>query len=909
MLQTRPLSGSPVRHVLRERLLRLLPDAPGHVVWLHAPLGYGKSMLASQWAEGLETAGWRVLWTAMSGSGVQQTVAEALRLPAAAPWAVIAAELGREATLLVVEDLKGDEQLEELLRANRLGLTLLASRTGLAEPELLRLRTHGRLLELQAEQLAFTLAEAEQLGEELDTAEVTGQWQRTGGWPLLLHFALLTGDSGNGPLHELLKRSVSGPAWQEALFLAAAGTIDRSAGNAHTEELASGGFLQRLERHYRLHPLLADSLLANQGPAVREQLRRELDRLQRMDRLRACQRASHPELLASELDSTPLLVAGENSSEYLRLSAANPAADSDRRRLRDAYARMSKEASASHAVQLQEVLASGSLPADELFDARVVTAVMLARIGSHAEATQTIEQAQAGLGDAPSLELTRALAAQVLIEGYAGRFERALQIAERAHAMGIALGSEEGRIQAAMAQQHAGTFRFELSGDAETEARIFQELAADSRLDKWRRSQLQFNVAVNLVMDLQDEAAAETARACAENGEPFWRLWADVLLAYIGCDLKAFPGLFAEAGNWGMNDTNARVGALWLRACRKAGNLEEPERIARLVPHDPFVRLELALHHQACGRHDEALELLESARGGYGNREFRQHFHAAAFMIGGDPAELDALLQLSAHPERLVRYVLLPLASLPRDRPELALRYPLQEVLESGWKEAIELRHGEIPRLQLNLLGGFNLRHLGAPLQLPARQQQILSLLALGAGRDRIAADLWPEATSASSGNNLNVQLHMLRKTLEPWGLPTYLADGALTNADVDVQQLRQALSGGDAAAVLALYRGDLVPELDTAWLVAERDALKHQVVQLLVTGSAAVEAREAIPMLERVLELEPLNDEAVGLLTTRLIAVGRRNAARRLLHDYGRLLARETGLQPTADLLSLLEG
>lgn len=38
----------------RPRLLRLLPEEPGYVVWLEAPYGYGKSVLTSQWAARLE---------------------------------------------------------------------------------------------------------------------------------------------------------------------------------------------------------------------------------------------------------------------------------------------------------------------------------------------------------------------------------------------------------------------------------------------------------------------------------------------------------------------------------------------------------------------------------------------------------------------------------------------------------------------------------------------------------------------------------------------------------------------------------------------------------------------------------------------------------------------------------------
>lgn len=908
MLQVRPLSGSAERHVYRDRLIGVLPDAAGHVVWFHAPLGYGKSILAAQWAESLESGGWRVLWTAMLGMSVQQTVATALRLPARAPWAVIQAELAREPTLLVVEDLAGDEELEHLLRSNRTGITLLSSRTRLQEPELLRLHTEGRLLELTAGHLAFTRQEAESLARKLDSSDVDGFWSETAGWPLLLHFAFLTGEAGNGPLHVLLRRSVSEEGWKEALFMAAAGVIDVNAGTETTDELVTSGFLQRLENHYRLHPLLAGHLLEHKREEVRRELTAGIDRLTRMDRARACLRAGQLDLLAAELEIVPLVAVGENCTEYLQLDQQAPGEDSPGRKLRRAYAQMTMQAEARHATALQVALDSAGLPENELFGARVLASVMFARVGNHELAGHNIEAAQQSLPAGPSLELARLLAARVLLHGYAGRYSQALADADRAEEMALGIGTAEGREVAASAQEHATTFRFELNGDPETEADIVSRLAARPNIHRLRRSQLLFNVGVNRVMNLQDDLALEAARECRDNGEPFWRLWSEVLIAYITADLDAFPELYRQAGNWGMNDTLSRVAALWLRACRKVGDLETPARIEARLQTDPFVCMELALHRLATGRQQEAEELLESARDGYGNREFRQHFYAASYLISGNESDLDALLELSVHPEKLVRYVLLPLDSLPRNRPELAVEYPLSEVLASGWKEAIAFRRSEIPRLSLEILGEFRVSQLGKELQLSTRQKQIITLLALGYSKERVATEVWPESPADKSGNNLNVQLHLMRKTLEPWGLQTYLSDGALTHTDVDLLKLRQALEQQDAAAALRLYRGDLAPELDTEALVAERDSLRREVLQLLTKEAAASKPVEALPLLERTLEIDPLHEQAVALLASKLIQLGRRSAAHKRVAEFSDMLALETGLRPTSELMALLK-
>ena len=80
MFGVRPRLGE--QFLNRPRLLERLPEEPGHVVWLRAPYGYGKSILAAQWAQQLEALGWRVLWLSVFGKEVRELIAQALSLPA-----------------------------------------------------------------------------------------------------------------------------------------------------------------------------------------------------------------------------------------------------------------------------------------------------------------------------------------------------------------------------------------------------------------------------------------------------------------------------------------------------------------------------------------------------------------------------------------------------------------------------------------------------------------------------------------------------------------------------------------------------------------------------------------------------------------------------------------------------------
>lgn len=113
MMSFRPETGA--RYLERSRLLALLPEQPGFVVWLEAPYGYGKSVLASQWAATLESDNWRVIWVAADADNVRRTVAAGLSLPADSPWEAVLETLWGQKTVLVLEDLENLTDHEELV--------------------------------------------------------------------------------------------------------------------------------------------------------------------------------------------------------------------------------------------------------------------------------------------------------------------------------------------------------------------------------------------------------------------------------------------------------------------------------------------------------------------------------------------------------------------------------------------------------------------------------------------------------------------------------------------------------------------------------------------------------------------------------------------------------------------------
>ena len=73
--------------------------------------------------------------------------------------------------------------------------------------------------------------------------------------------------------------------------------------------------------------------------------------------------------------------------------------------------------------------------------------------------------------------------------------------------------------------------------------------------------------------------------------------------------------------------------------------------------------------------------------------------------------------------------------------------------------------------LELRLLGQFDVRHKGIPIEVPSRPaQSLLAYLALMPGlthrREKLAGMFWPEASDSQARNNLRYTLWQVRKAL-----------------------------------------------------------------------------------------------------------------------------------------------
>jgi DNA-binding SARP family transcriptional activator len=229
-------------------------------------------------------------------------------------------------------------------------------------------------------------------------------------------------------------------------------------------------------------------------------------------------------------------------------------------------------------------------------------------------------------------------------------------------------------------------------------------------------------------------------------------------------------------------------------------------------------------------------------------------------------------------------------------------------------------RPGERPQapLRLYLLGRFDAVRADAPIPQHAwrrrRPADLLKLVALAPGRtlprEQVLEALWPEKDAASGANNLHRALYDLRQVLGGRWVDVERGEVALRgDVWVDVDAFEEAAARGGREGwtqAVALYRGDLAPEdLESPWLQPRRQALRARFVDaafpLARAAASEGDAQLAVPLLRRILEVDPATEEAHRLLMRLLAGSGRRGEALRQ-YDACELALRAAGLAPSEE-------
>ncbi|MBK7893706.1 MAG: tetratricopeptide repeat protein [Anaerolineaceae bacterium] len=175
--------------------------------------------------------------------------------------------------------------------------------------------------------------------------------------------------------------------------------------------------------------------------------------------------------------------------------------------------------------------------------------------------------------------------------------------------------------------------------------------------------------------------------------------------------------------------------------------------------------------------------------------------------------------------------------------------------------------------------------------------------------RDRLANELWPEDPPAHGRRLLSDALYRLRQTIpEPWLTIQTEAITLHKQPDlwVDVWafwQLAHATEETKLAEAAALYRGDLVPELEDAWLHPRREQLRETITAVLLKLATIAENQRHFPQAQqqynRLLALDELNETAHCGQMRCLAGQGRLKEAIAAYDTFAQLLADELHLAP----------
>jgi DNA-binding SARP family transcriptional activator len=224
------------------------------------------------------------------------------------------------------------------------------------------------------------------------------------------------------------------------------------------------------------------------------------------------------------------------------------------------------------------------------------------------------------------------------------------------------------------------------------------------------------------------------------------------------------------------------------------------------------------------------------------------------------------------------------------------------------------------PRIELGLLGTFELRVAGNPVPLPMNGQRVLAFLALqgrALTRSFVAGSLWLDSTDDRALGSLRSALWRLNR------------EGRLVESSSDQIALAARVEVDFAAAVVQARRlldpecnecsmsddlrlhEDLLPDWYDDWVTLERERFRqlrvHALERLCERLIASGRFGEAIETGFVVARAEPLRESAHSILIRAHLAEGNRGEALAEYHRFRALLRHELGLAPSPEMVALV--
>jgi DNA-binding SARP family transcriptional activator len=226
------------------------------------------------------------------------------------------------------------------------------------------------------------------------------------------------------------------------------------------------------------------------------------------------------------------------------------------------------------------------------------------------------------------------------------------------------------------------------------------------------------------------------------------------------------------------------------------------------------------------------------------------------------------------------------------------------------------------PAFRISLLNGFEARREGEPVEVPARCQRVLALLALHPGQVRrsfVAGTLWPDVTESRACSSLRSALWTLPRTEPPIVRigPTTLALAPFVDVDLRhstevARRLADPTADVDDAELdERRFGADLLPEWSEDWILIQqqryRELRLHALEALCDRLAACGRFGAAVQAGLAAVTAEPLRESAHGALMRAYMAEGNRSEAIRQFGRYARLVRDELGLDPSPEMESQL--
>jgi DNA-binding SARP family transcriptional activator len=225
-----------------------------------------------------------------------------------------------------------------------------------------------------------------------------------------------------------------------------------------------------------------------------------------------------------------------------------------------------------------------------------------------------------------------------------------------------------------------------------------------------------------------------------------------------------------------------------------------------------------------------------------------------------------------------------------------------------------------VEKMQITLLGGFQLTRSGIRVAVPAAGQRLLAFLGVRGqvSRSLAAGTLWAEVTDEHALGSLRSTIWRLNRS-GPRLVTTHADTLSLAPMiDIDVRSfviaaatVNAGQSEGERERVLEA--GDLLPGWYDDWVLLERERLRQVRLHALeVLAARFTESRQFGPALDVALEtvrVDPLRESAHRAVVAVHLAENNVAEAVRHYRTFRALLLGELGIEPSPEFKAMLPG